>query len=143
MTHFLGLEATVLDRSYTQQIRAGSAILAGGTSSVWRPTRIGPRTDALLTIYSHPPQTSLKRLDVYCHKFADDVVLYTFFTDSATGDLDAAMSRLKEAFDDARTWLLTDRLQLKDTKTTYLCVISLSNVAKYDGMAIRLDEMCI
>ena len=71
-----------------------------------------------------------------CHyKFADDMVLYTFFP-PATGDLELAMSRLKEAFSDARAWRLTHRLQLNDSKTHDFCVISRSNVAKYGGMAI-------
>ena len=53
------------------------------------------------------------------------------------------MSRLKEAFGDARTRLLTHHLQLNDGKTKSLYIISPSSVAKYGRMAIQLDKMCV
>ena len=133
-------------RSYliglTQQVRVGNASLAVV------PLQYGVPQGSILapmlySLYTHPLQTILKRHEVGYHKFVDYVVLHTFFNPSATDDLEVALSRLKEAFSDARAWLLKQRLQLNDSKTEYLCVMSPSNVAKYGRMAIQLDKMCI
>ena len=102
----------------------------------------------LYSLYTHLLQIILKGHHVCYHKFVDDVVLCTFFTPSATGDLEVAMHACliwrKLSVHDAWRWLLTHCQchTLDDVKTKYFSIMLPSNVAKCGQMAIQLDKMC-
>ena len=94
---------------------------------------VGPQ---LFSLFTYPLATIIERFEhIRYHFYADDTQLYIQFNPNNPGEINQALSTLSECIMDIKQWMLSNMLQLNDSKTDFFvcansrCLSSLSDVS--------------
>ena len=142
----LGICGTALDllRSFLQG-RSQSVIIDGIQSELKQLTCGVPQGSVLgpieFCLYMLPLGTILKYHEVQYHIYADDTQIYMSFK---LNDPQCAIDNINKCISDLRTWMITNRLKINDSKTEFLIIRSpFSKVASLQDFTISVGGSSI
>ncbi len=126
----------------THCVRIGSSVSSERQLKYGVPqgSVLGP---LLFTIYTTPVSDILKKHGADYHKFADDLQLSTSYYPNIPGDLERALTRLKNCVHDIKIWLIKAKLKLNDGKTEFLALVSRHQYKTYGCPELPLDDLVI
>tara|TARA_B110000881_G_scaffold40031_1_gene32496 strand:+ start:158 stop:3112 length:2955 start_codon:yes stop_codon:yes gene_type:complete len=78
----------------------------------------------IFTAYSQPVAHIIRSFNIGYHIYADDTQLYTSFDPKSDTDIAAAKLRMTNCIAEIRSWMLSNKLKLNDTKTELFLVAS-------------------
>ena len=142
----LGICGTALDllRSFLHG-RSQSVIIDGIQSELKQLTCGVPQGSVLgpieFCLYMLPLGTILKYHEVQYHIYADDTQIYMSFK---LNDPQCAIDNINKSISDLRTWMITNRLKINDSKTEFLIIRSpFSKVASLQDFTISVGGSSI
>ena len=143
-----GLSETVLDwhKSYLSSRR--QCVLINGVRSVISDLAYGvPQGSCLGPIIFTQYASSLfdvihKHLE-NAHGFADDHQLYLEFSANSLVSQQDAIKKMEDCLEDVKTWMLTYKLKMNDSKTEFLIVGSWQQLAKVQYDSIKVGNCSV
>ena len=92
----------------------------------------------LFTIYASKLFEVIKEHLPTAHAYADDTQLYVSFEPDSTSNQNDAVVAMERCIRDIRSWMITDKLKLNDSKTEIMLIGTRQQLAK-----VNLNGLCV
>ena len=129
-------ESYLSDRTQFVSIKGSNSSNVSVQHGVPQGSCLGP----LLSLYTSPLFDFIRSHLPDMHCYADDTQVYLSFKSDSISSEDSAFSAIQSCISAIRSWLLTNKLLINDTKTEFLIIGTRQQLSKVQTDSISVGE---